>query len=186
MIEIATGRELKSFSLGGEGMIASVEFDPSGRFIVASGPGSTFNAIKIGTGEVTQISPDIGWVAEYKFSPDGRLMAATSRRGIILWETRSWKEVRRIGGESNAGDRGHVVFTRDGRYLAAIAKTGQMHFWEASTGAEVCAVGEGLSHAGPIEFTADGRVLAAGADGTVRVFGPRAAPAAKAPPGGKR
>jgi WD40 repeat protein len=178
VIEIATGNELHSFMLGA-GSIPSVEFDARGKHIVASGPGGAFQAIKISTGEVTVIDPGIGWVAEYRFSPDGRYMAAGSASGIIIWDARTWKELRRIGGDALVGGRGHVAFSRDSKYVAAINAEGQLCFWDPGSGLQAHIIGQGLKADGPVEFTADGRVLAAGADGNVHVFGPGSGAAAK-------
>lgn len=164
---------MHSFTLGGAGSIPSVEFDARSKNLVASGPGGAFQAIKISTGEVTTIDEGIGWVAEYRFSPDGRFMAAGGAGGIIIWDARTWKELRRIGGESLGGGRGHVGFSRDGRYIAAIDTFGRLRFWDPATGTEIHVVGEGLLPDGAVEFTIDGRVLAAGADRKVHVFGPR-------------
>ena len=174
VIEFATGREVHSFTLGAAGSIPSVEFDARGQNIIASGPGGAFQAVKISTGEVTTIDSSLGWVAVYRFSPDGRFMAAGGAGGIIIWDAKTWKELRRFGGEAIAGGRGHVGFSRDGRYIAAIDTVGRLRFWDPASGAEIHTVGEGLRPDGPVEFTEDGRVLAAGADGKVHVFGPKA------------
>jgi WD40 repeat protein len=172
IFEIGSGRELYSFALGA-GSIPSVEFDIKAKHVVASGPGGAFQAINIATGEKTVIDRGIGWVAEYRFSPDGRFMAAGGAAGITVWDARTWKELRKIGGEALAGSRGHVGFSRDSRYLAAVDNHGKLRFWDPATGAEVHTLGEGLKHDGPVEFTQDGRVLAAGVDGKIHVFGPR-------------
>lgn len=195
VIEIATGNELHSFMLGA-GSIPSVEFDAKGKHIVASGPGGAFQAIKISTGEVTVIDPGIGWVSKYRFSPDGRYMAAGSGSGIIIWDARTWKELRRIGGDPKVSGRGHVTFSRDSKFVAAINDEGRLCFWDPGSGLQVHVVGEGLKADGLVEFTVDGRVLAAGEDGNIHVFGPGAGAAAakpsdpvlppKPPPGGRK
>ncbi len=176
MFDIATKRELYSFPLGDSGSIPSVEFDARGQHVVASGPGAALNAVHIATGKKTVIDEGIGWVAEYRFSPDGRYMATAGTGGIIIWDARTWKELRRVGGDVISGGRGHVGFSRDGRYVAAIDAAGHLHFWDPATGQDIHTVGDGLRPDGPVEFTHDGRVLAQAADGTIRVFGPRAGP----------
>lgn len=185
MIEISTGREVRSVSLATGGMVPTVEFDHRGRNVVVSGPGAGFHAINLETGAVTVIDAGIGWVPEYRFSSDGRFMAAGGASGIVIWDARTWKELRRVGGAAAMGGRGYLGFTRDGRYVAAIDAGGKLHFWEAATGADVAAVGEGLVPDGPLEFTFDGRVLAQGADGTMRIFGPRATGISRPAGGGK-
>src|SRR5688572_1095749 len=171
IFEISTGKELHSFVLGA-GSIPSVEFDVRAKHIVASGPGGVFQAINIETKERTVIDQGIGWVARYKFSPDGRYMASGGASGIVVWNARTWKEHRRIGGEFVPGSRAMVAFSRDSRYVAVIDNLGRLHFWDPTTGADVHTVGEGLRPDGAIEFTPDGKVMAAGADGRIHVFGP--------------
>lgn len=184
IIEIASGRELHSYKAQAGDSIPSVEFNAKGTHVVASGD-SHMVAIKISTGERTVVSQNIGWVAEYRFSPDGRFMAAGSMAGIIVWDARSWKELRRIGGDVMVGTRGHVAFSRDSRYVAAIDHEGHLRFWDPSTGAAVHSVGEGLRPDAPVAFTPDGRVMAQAADGSMRVYGPRRSLASKPADGGK-
>ena len=176
LFDIATGREIKKFVLNeGGGQIPSVEFDATGKTIVASGPGATFNAIKIATGEVTVINESIGWIAEYRFSPDGRYMATGGASGITVWNAKTWKEIRRIGGGElmGGGRAGYVAFSRDSRFVACIDNEGRLHFWDPGTGADIHTTGEGLEPNGPLEFMQDGRVMALGADGKMKIFGPQ-------------
>ena len=172
IFDIASGRELHSYKPEAGHSIPSVEFNAKGTHLVASGD-SHLVAINISTGEQTIVSENIGWVAEYRFSPDGRFMATASMTGIIVWDARSWKELRRFGGDVISGDRGHLAFSRDSRFVAAIDHEGHLRFWDPATGADVHSVGEGLRPVAPVVFTSDGRVMAQAANGTVRVFGPR-------------
>ena len=184
MFDIASGRELHSFSLGA-GMIPSVEFDAKGKYVVASLSTGGLKAVKIATGDVSVIDPDVGWIARIRFSPDGRFMAAGGAAGITIWDARTWKELRRIGDGAAEGSRSFVGFSRDSRHLAAIDMRGRIQFWDPATGAETCAVGEGLKPNGHLEFTQDGRVLAAGMDGkNIHVFGPKGSGMTR-PGGGK-
>jgi WD40 repeat protein len=182
--DIATGRELHSFKPEAGHSIPSVEFNAKGTHVVASGD-SHLVAINISTGEKTIVAENIGWVAKYRFSPDGRFMATASMSGIIVWDARSWKELVRFGGDVTGGDRGYLAFSRDSRYVAAIDHEGHLRFWDPATGADVCTVGEGLKAVGPVVFTSDGRVMAQGGNGTVRVFGPKRSLASKPTDGGK-
>lgn len=169
VIEIATGRELRSVSLG-SGMIPSVEFDAKGRHVVVSGPGSALNAINVDTGAITVIDAGIGYLPEYRFSRDGRYMAAGLQTGggLVIWDAKTWKELRRI-----PGLRSSVAFSFDGRYLAAVDPGGRLKVWETATGAEAATVGEGLNPDLPLEFTFEHKILVAGSDGTMRLFGSR-------------
>src|SRR6267142_6318197 len=53
-------------------------------------------------------------VRSLAFSPDGRLLACTTSRGAILWDTGTWTELQELGPRVNS-----VAFSPDGRWLAA-------------------------------------------------------------------
>jgi WD40 repeat protein len=184
VFDIATGKELHSFVLG-TGNIPSIEFDATGTHIVASGPGSALQAIRLNTGAVTPLG-DFGWIPEYRFSPNGRFLAAGIPSGLVIWDALTWKELRRIPMRNVPGVSRHLAFSRDSRLVAAVDHEGKIRFWDPSTGALVHTLGEGLQPDGPIEFTPDGRVIALNDEGgTVHVFGPKAASVAR-PAGGRK
>ena len=173
VFDIPSGKELHSFLLGA-GNIPSIEFDPTGTHIVASGPGSALQAVRISTGVVTSLG-DFGWIPEYRFSPNGQFLAAGIPSGLVVWDARTWKEIRRIPMNNVPGVSRHLAFSRDSRLVAAVDHEGKIQFWEPASGALVHTVGEGLQPDGPIEFTPDGRVIVLDNDNTVHVFGPKGA-----------
>jgi hypothetical protein len=105
-----------------------------------------------------------GCITALDFSPDGKLLAAATNDGAILWETAAWKPVIALLSSSPAKA---VAFSPDGKMLAvgdgAGAYLWDVHSWAGKSklpGALTC-----------LAFTPDGKVLALGqSDGTVQCW----------------
>jgi WD40 repeat protein len=94
------------------------------------------------------------------FSPDGNLLAATSRNGqIYLWDAASGKEVRRLAGTRHVFA---IDFSPDGKLLASRWTDRSIRIWEIATGKEVLriAVNERMPREhGEVCFTPDGKAV---------------------------
>jgi WD40 repeat protein len=127
-------------------------------------------------------------------APDGKaLAAAVNRKGlggpleqVVLWDTASGKELRRLGEPLESACM-CLVFSPDGKAVAAgeggkqrddgVWEAGKIHVWDAATGKEVKAwpghtpwnlFGGGVQ---AVAFTADGkRLISGGADKAVRLW----------------
>ena len=79
----------------------------------------------------TQRTEDI---TDIKFSPDGRLLAASNReQSIDVFDIH--KDFRRIATcTGHSGAVLHIDFSADGRYLRSSCTAGEILFWHASTG----------------------------------------------------
>jgi len=66
------------------------------------------------------------------FSPNGKILAATCRGGLLLWDTATGKVLRRLPG-TDCGIGG-PDFTPDGHTLVAQTSTGDVGFWDVPTG----------------------------------------------------
>jgi WD40 repeat protein len=119
-------------------------------------------------------------------SPDGKRVAASAERQVVLFDAATGAELRRLQAKGKGGTLRGVCFSPDGaRVIAAEGDpdggtTGVLVAWDAATGAVVRrsdeTVGEGVSAAyGPrgitrLAFSPDGRWLAtAHRDGSVAV-----------------
>jgi WD40 repeat protein len=98
------------------------------------------------------------------FSPDGKNIATLTQR-VYLWELATGKELARFPGEEC------VVFSADGRLIAASDFRGVIHVSDRTMGREI---GQCTGHLGRVSclaFSADGRRLASGSwDNTALVW----------------
>lgn len=109
-------------------------------------------------------------------TPDGKTLAASGPNVIQLWEVETGKELRKI--EAPASGLSGLLFSPDGKTLAARAADGALVLWSAETGKEfrqikpaprpkqdgfVIILGGGEADPPGMAFTPDGKALAASA-----------------------
>jgi WD40 repeat protein len=103
-------------------------------------------------------------VRSIAFSPDGRLLAAGLRYGLIkIWETDRWSQ--RLEWKGHEEDAWTVAFTPDGKALASgnggWDRPGHVKLWDVSSGKLL----RSIAHTGEVltlAISADGRNVAAG------------------------
>ena len=158
----AQGRKVAS-----DGGISSVSFSPDGRRVASAGIDGTIRLWNVASGEslgLFRTSPDRARLA---WSPNGRLIAATSRRGIVLFEA--------TRGDSIGGlDLPHAMclaFSPDGRRLAAGDLAGSMVLFDVvrkQIAHRLLGHDDGVLS---VCFSRDGRRVASGSwDSTVRIW----------------
>jgi WD domain, G-beta repeat len=106
--------------------------------------------------------PAVGGGFHYTaFSPDGRLLAAaTDDHAVHLWDLRTRKECRRLGGCPS--DLRAIVFSPDGQRLAGgtQAKPAAIYLWDVTTGRQLRRIST-PDEADPLVFAPDGKTIAA-------------------------
>jgi WD40 repeat protein len=119
------------------------------------------------------------WACGVAFSPDGKLLAASSGNfndyrdsrpaDIAVWDTATGKEVHTLKGHRNDVDA--VAFSPDGKRLASGGRDAVLKLWDVDAGTQVR---EFKGHTGIIQclaFSPDGKTLASGSwDQSVRLW----------------
>jgi WD40 repeat protein len=133
------------------------------------GPGQTVQLWDVASGKelrrVRVEMPGYLMVGAAALSPDGKVLAVTSSGGatLYLWDAQTGKPLRQLAGRRGLGN--HLVFSPDGKRLAAGGAQGAVQMWEVATGKRL-GTGEGPPcNLQGVAFVPDGRVLAWGLDG---------------------
>jgi RNA polymerase sigma factor (sigma-70 family) len=115
-------------------------------------------------------------------APDDKTLATQDQQGPIrLWDITTGKELRQITRGSvvyfrgETGDEAEIrgvglVFSPDGKALAARGPDRSIRLWETATGKEVCKLTADSEDASPLAFSRDGKTLATSADKMVRLW----------------
>ncbi|MCK9932094.1 Hsp70 family protein [Frankia sp. Mgl5] len=110
-------------------------------------------------------------VTSAAFSPDGRLLATTSKDGTRLWDTTTGRTVGRLSGRKISAVHG-CAFSPDGDLLATTGSDKTARIWEITTERLALTL---AGHKGPVygcAFSPDGRLLATvSTDRTVKLWG---------------
>jgi WD40 repeat protein len=112
-----------------------VAFHPEEEYLASGDGDSQVKLWNHATGQPihTPLSGHTDFVEGIAFSPDGRYLATASLREVILWDTKSFKEIQTLG--RFAGRIRCVAFSPDGKRLAAAGgykDKGEIKIWDAS------------------------------------------------------
>jgi WD40 repeat protein/class 3 adenylate cyclase len=176
----AAGRVERSVSVPGEAL--SVDVDPSGRRLVASGTGGSVVLVDLDGANRVDIPVEDAWVQQVAFSPDGKTVAlamdhtATQPAAglgsgeLRFVDARTGKSSREsiIHDESFWG----VAYAPDGKTVAAIAQNNLLHFFGAPSGRRLDPPIEVVDSAiTSVAYSPDGRRVVLGiASGVVRTY----------------
>jgi dipeptidyl aminopeptidase/acylaminoacyl peptidase len=120
-------------------------------------------------------TPRLVW--SLAFSPNGKILASSSPRRVMLWDVATGKQsaVIETGGAESSSIGPHagcwVAFSPDGNTLAGSAEDGTVRLWNALTAKELLVLRGHDSSVRGVAFSPDGRTLAtASRDKTVRLW----------------
>jgi RNA polymerase sigma factor (sigma-70 family) len=119
--------------------------------------------------KVIPLAGDLHSISQIAFAPDGRMLAASSssRKEILLWDTVTGRQTRKIDGVRAAWT---LSLSADGRFLAA-GEDSLVRIWDLDSGKEVVQIRDHPHRIVSLAFSRDGRWLASScADLAVRLW----------------
>jgi WD40 repeat protein len=144
--DAASGAMLRSFAAP-KSNVESLDWGPDGRWIAGGYDDGLVQIRDAASGEVARAMTLADPVEQVAFSPDGRRLAAASRRagrnrveGVHLWDAGSGALLFKLG---PAGAQfTSVAFSPDGRRLAA-AGSSEIWIWDTASGKQLAALSSG-------------------------------------------
>jgi len=144
--DVASGRELRSFSVPSNNMIHSVAFAPDGRLALSGSWDHTVTLWELSTGnELRQFSGHLDIIQSAAFSPNGNEVLSGSSDGMLkLWDVASGRELKSFSG--HAGQVSSVALSRDGKlalsgscdeFRVTFCGTASLKLWELDSGREL-------------------------------------------------
>jgi len=178
--DLKTGKQVREWAHpkpsrpGTEYLAPFVAFVPGAEWMIATDP-DNWRAVRVVDTATGKVGIDFKeaepgpWTGQ-ALSPDGKLFAAGSSRGVArVWDTATGKLVQTIGNPAAPHGRGYRVhaFSPDGKFLA-VSEEGPpgdpqfrhyMCVWGVADGKRYCAL-PGMGFFSAAAFSADGRTLA--------------------------
>ncbi|MBC7869939.1 MAG: TIR domain-containing protein [Chitinophagaceae bacterium] len=180
----ATGREEGLVALAHASHVYGVTFSPNvdnsyPPVIVTASQDSTIRLWEVDSQNLramSRVKPlfligHTSWVNAITFSPNGALLASTSKdKTIRLWDMVKMREVACLAGHTE--EVIGVAFSPDGRLLASTSKDKTIRLWDLANQRELSVIRGHQSWANSVIFSPDGTLLAtASGDSTIKFWG---------------
>ena len=132
--EVASRRMILENRGHGDTRVFTVALSPDGRMLATGGGDAATRLWKTDSGELLHKFDFAGkWVRSVQFSPDGRTLAVGGTRdlSVRLWDVKTFKLSAALRGSD--ADILHLLFSADGKTLAAGARNGFVRVWDVAS-----------------------------------------------------
>jgi WD40 repeat protein len=148
--------------------LKATAWSPDGRLIATGGWDNKIRVVDAATGLIRSEFSDTSYLDSVAWSADSRLLASGGLSNRVkIFDVSLGKELFDLGGHKNSV-RG-VAFSPDGRLLASVAADDSLRVWDVSSGKLLQAL-DNLGYEQNLSWSPDGRQLASGGRGIVRVW----------------
>ncbi len=148
-----------------------VEFDPSGKYMVTMGTGTSMTVWDVETGEaLATLDTEGELIQNLSFSKDGRYLSGAGFIGIVkIWDMESKKLVKKFTG--HVGGIYATCFSPDGKLLASCGMDQTVRIWDFETGKEIKKLEGHQIIVSDVKFSPDGKILASASwDKTIKLW----------------
>jgi WD40 repeat protein len=150
--------------------VVALAFSPDGKQLAIGSRGRGVRLYGMEDGKVVKLAYP-GAALALAFTADGKTLAAGGTDKVILWETGTGTELRRIGKSGPGTEVASLAFTPDGKTLAAGMFDSTLHLWDPATGKELKVIEGHTSAVFAVAFSATGRYfVTASFDKSVRLW----------------
>jgi WD40 repeat protein len=149
------------WAVNGHGDFAtSVVFSPDGKTIASGSFDKTVKLWNVESGQLQKSLPQQGKVYAVAFAPAGGVIAVASQSAVELRSIDSNEVKQALVTDGVAATA--VMFSHDGKLVAASDVGGKVTVWDAETGALKSVITEHADLVDALAFSSDGKVLASG------------------------
>lgn len=165
---VKTGQLYRTF-VGHTGTILAVKFSQNGEQVISCSGDKSVKVWDLETGHEVLTLPRAERISTVTLSSDGKLLALGRKHEIRLWDLTTSSEPRTLKGHTDNINK--IVFSPAGaRVLASASSDQTIKLWDSVTGGLIRELPKQTGALISVEFSPDGKFLAGGGPGGVKVW----------------